>query len=269
VDRLQRGSLKYRIYVSTFGEKIQKITSGIPLEVGAELRNNFMYSLKDNTGDNISEQNPFYGECSGLYWVWKNEIIHYNDIIGFCHYNKSLMLSRKKAEKLIKGKYDIVVCRHQVISAMTIPDDYNVLLNVLKTNYPDYYNSFITIYGKNGASNRCNAKNTFITTGRVFNEYCEFLFDVLSRCRESIGDVRERKVKRYAALFAERLLTAYIYTRKLNYYEADILYSKKYMTIAKIIINRFAFAGDNAILIWLRNRFRKSPYKTMLKKKND
>ena len=42
-----------------------------PLQVGAI--NGFnVCDLKDNTGDNISHQNYFYIENTGLYWIWKN-----------------------------------------------------------------------------------------------------------------------------------------------------------------------------------------------------
>ena len=28
--------------------------------------------FRDNTGDNISSKNPFYGEYTFYYWIWKN-----------------------------------------------------------------------------------------------------------------------------------------------------------------------------------------------------
>ena len=30
--------------------------------------------LRDNTGENISEKNPYYGEYTFHYWLWKNHI---------------------------------------------------------------------------------------------------------------------------------------------------------------------------------------------------
>lgn len=63
--------MPYKIYVSTFGQKIKPVWGGVPLEVGAQGRSSFIYELKDNTGDHISNENPYYGELTGLYWVWK------------------------------------------------------------------------------------------------------------------------------------------------------------------------------------------------------
>ena len=57
----------------------------IPLQVGRALGENLGY-LGDDIGESISELNPFYGELTGLYWLWKN----YQDVdlIGVCHYRR-------------------------------------------------------------------------------------------------------------------------------------------------------------------------------------
>ena len=59
---------------------------------------------QDNTGDNISSKNPFYGEYSFHYWIWKNEINNLNDKwIGFCQYRKYWSINNAKKEiKTIK-----------------------------------------------------------------------------------------------------------------------------------------------------------------------
>lgn len=88
-----------RIYISTFYQKVIRVKGGIPIEVGASRRESFLYPLRDDTGDNISSENEYYGELTGLYWVWKNVDIADDDIIGFCHYNKALDISPKHAEK--------------------------------------------------------------------------------------------------------------------------------------------------------------------------
>ena len=44
--------------------------------------------LKDNTGDNITEKNPYYGEYTFYYWLWKNLLpeIKNGTWIGFAGY---------------------------------------------------------------------------------------------------------------------------------------------------------------------------------------
>ena len=44
--------------------------------------------LKDNTYENIASKNPFYGEYTFHYWLWKNNKINFPGWIGFCQYRK-------------------------------------------------------------------------------------------------------------------------------------------------------------------------------------
>ena len=60
----------------------------IPLGIG---KNTFPSNwLDEKKGENISELNSYYGELTGLYWVWKNKLIDMkkDDLIGNCHYRK-------------------------------------------------------------------------------------------------------------------------------------------------------------------------------------
>ena len=51
--------------------------------------------LRDNSGNNISQKNKNYAECTFHYWIWKNYL---NKIqskwIGFCHYSKFWTIKR-------------------------------------------------------------------------------------------------------------------------------------------------------------------------------
>ena len=44
--------------------------------------------LRDNTKDNIALKNPYYGEYTFHYWLWKNNQINFDGWIGFCQYRK-------------------------------------------------------------------------------------------------------------------------------------------------------------------------------------
>ena len=57
----------------------------IPLQVGAALNPDLGY-MRDDVGDSISALNPYYGELTGMYWLWKN--YHDADLIGVCHYRR-------------------------------------------------------------------------------------------------------------------------------------------------------------------------------------
>ena len=54
---------------------------------------NYNYPEHWNTekkGENISHLNKYYGELTGLYWIWKNKLkdLNDNDWIGTSHYRK-------------------------------------------------------------------------------------------------------------------------------------------------------------------------------------
>ena len=44
----------------------------LPVQVGAKDKQKIDGFTPDNTGDNISEKNPYFCELTGLYWAWKH-----------------------------------------------------------------------------------------------------------------------------------------------------------------------------------------------------
>ena len=83
--------MKIKMYCITINEnhydKIRKL-GYIPVGLGDKIKsNNF---LSDKTGKNISSKNPFFGEYTFHYWLWKNNIeANSNNIwVGFCQYRK-------------------------------------------------------------------------------------------------------------------------------------------------------------------------------------
>tara|TARA_B100001057_G_scaffold485414_1_gene565099 strand:+ start:780 stop:1610 length:831 start_codon:yes stop_codon:yes gene_type:complete len=67
-------------------EKIKKL-SYIPVGLGS--KNFSKECMTDKSGENISHKNPYYGEYTFHYWIWKNYL---EDIktewVGFCQYRK-------------------------------------------------------------------------------------------------------------------------------------------------------------------------------------
>lgn len=254
------------IYISTFGFPTMKIRGGVPIEVGCNGRNNFVYDLKDNTKDNIADLNEYYGELTGLYWVWKNGEVSDNDIVGFCHYNKSLMCDISKAEKLIAaGKCEWIVGRRQIVVGDFAYNDefmkmHNTMKKILREHFPAWYDAYNDTYGEYGESEKCNAKNMFITNGANLNEYCTELFCVLDECYKIIGEPNMRS-KRYNAGFAERLLTPWLIYKQKSVKESDYKYNRRWLTIAKMMVNRLPFGSDSKILQFFRKHMRFSSYK--------
>lgn len=212
------------IYVSTWGE----ICYGCkrkwhPIEVGGVNRQNggkpFIYSLRDDSGDNISKENPYYGELTALYWIWKNTD---SSMVGFYHYNKKLNISERKAVRLLNNGYQFIVAKRDYMPDHARREEYKVFIKVLKKYEPEIaktYESFISEEGHGYLS----GKNMFITTRERMNEYCGFLFPLLDCVRMEIGDTDTSPYyKRYCAFFAERLLTVWIVHNNLVTYEVNV-----------------------------------------------
>lgn len=205
-----------RLFVSTFGQNADWIKNGIPIEVGAANRQEVRYEVRDDIGDNISDENPYWGELTGLYWIWKNEDFQPDDIIGFCHYNKCLQIEMDEVSRILGTNSKCWIAKEPV---KIVPHDYQeditALESVLRGKYKEYFLSWERLYDSNGASKNinCCSCELFFAKRDEFYSYCEFLFGVLFEVKRIIGDVdRVPYHKRYLAFLGERLLSVYLLT---------------------------------------------------------
>ena len=71
-------------------ELLQKVKrlNYLPVALGKDNYQNGW--IRDNTGENISYKNKYYGEYTFHYWLWKNkmETFNENDWVGFCAYRR-------------------------------------------------------------------------------------------------------------------------------------------------------------------------------------
>lgn len=252
---------KINIYISTFGKRVLKQKNSKPIEVGASLRNDFYYSLRDDTGNNISKENMYFGELTGLYWIWKNDNSAPDDIVGFFHYNKGLDI-KKKDLKNITDKTWIVLkkCNN---NAHPFINEVQATRNILREYYPKYLPVWDKIYREDGSGSMCNAAQLFITTYKEFRKYCEFLFGVLFQLRKEIGEGDSSPYyKRYCAFMGERLLTVYLIANEKTIKERRMKYPNYIKTICSRILDLIHFNRNSGIYLWFQKKYgRKSMYK--------
>jgi len=204
----------------------------IPLHVGAKGKESLGYQ-SDAEGDNISDKNSSYCELTGMYWMWKHAKA---DIIGLVHYrryffkkffNKSVdnILSRSDIEELME-KYDIIVpLRGFTYKRGSVYDQYNyahtisdldLARDVIKEIYPEYMEA----YNKVMNGSECVQYNMIITRKEIYDEYCEWLFNVLFKVeeRETIKlEDRDAYNRRVYGFLSERLFNVWAY--KNNQYK--------------------------------------------------
>lgn len=184
----------------------------MPIHVG---KANSKYDLGiqgDDTGDNISKENPHFCELTGLYWAWKN--MQPVDYIGLCHYRRyfnfhthgtmfsdSTIIHSEKFDDLdlslpnidgLFSQYDAVIAKPRVYPYSLsvdycvgqVSEDLLTLYEVVEAKYPDYSVDMKNVFLKN---NKLSHYNMFILRWEDFNNYCEWLFDVLFEVRKKIN----------------------------------------------------------------------------------
>ena len=87
-----------KIFV-TYKDKHKIIETDIikPIQTGRAIADEaFEGMIGDDTGENISAENPYYAELSAQYWAWKNyDKIGNPDYIGFMHYRRHFIFNEQ------------------------------------------------------------------------------------------------------------------------------------------------------------------------------
>lgn len=247
----------YSIYISTFGRKAIRIKNGIPIEVGAIRRENFLYPLRDDSGDNISSENAYYGELTGLYWIWKNIDIQNDDIIGFCHYNKCLAISKSKATRWLNSNpTGIIAIKPTCARDHPIPEEVEAWTKALDKKYLETYSQLFDSTARS-IGNTCRGGNMFIAKGKTFKEYCEWLFEICKYMRTKVGDKEESdaNMKRYCAFCGERMLSVYIVANNIPNISVNIRYKKWWLPFVRFVVQKLKINRLSRTYIFLRKYF--------------
>ena len=197
----------------------------IPLHVGRELGQDLGY-LADNTGDHISDLNPYYGELTGLYWLWKN----YPDVenIGICHYRRYFTNEKKQImetaefEKILQ-EYDVILpmVEHDKPYKEVFAESHNIndLLAVgtaIKKLYPAYVQAFDDMMDGKKAS----YGNLCVTKKEIFDGYCEWLFTVFAEVGDHVDlSSYDSYHKRLYGFLSESMFPVYAETNGLRIFE--------------------------------------------------
>ena len=158
--------------------------------------------MNEKKGENISELNKFFGEATGFFWIWKNYLKNFDeeDWIGFCQYRR-LWLNQLLPEKqkfsvsnlysnLLKPDNSIFESSESVLLQPTSFTHGSLLSQFDKLYVKDVLNncaSFVKEEDKKDFKNFLNGNklsicNMFITKPRVFNFYCDDMFNFINKC---------------------------------------------------------------------------------------
>lgn len=217
-----------------------------PLQVGAEGKNDLGY-LRDNVGENISKKNSNYCELTGMYWIWKNSN---KDIVGLVHYRrffyntvfcgKANILNEVQIRKLL-DQYDLIVAKRGYTWFRTVKDqftsyhiasDLEATRNAINKLYPDYLDAFDEVMESN---NYCPL-NMIITRKEIFDNYCEWLFNILFEVEKNISlNNRDVYNSRVFGFLSERLFNVWLLKNKqYKFIEKPVFNNEKNMIVQKI-----------------------------------
>lgn len=187
----------------------------MPVHVGKKLHPDLDLGFQgDDTGDNISDKNGSYCELTALYWAWKN--LGDTEYIGLCHYRRYLDfdLSEENIKKTFQ-KYDIVIpeIKHQFAAnfyelvSLTSYEDTYIFLDTLLGMLPDQRSLIFETFMR---SNKFTVCNMFVMRREDFNEYCEFLFTLLSEMEKKVKPGSYSRLRRVYGYMSEPLLGFWI-----------------------------------------------------------
>lgn len=172
----------------------------LPLHVGAEGKEPIGEMAGDNSGEHISEKNPYYCELTGLYWAWKNLQA---DAIGLVHYRRYFKGDTKAADKMqqvltyaeaqeLLSTYDIIVPNKRRYYIESLFSHYghthdarhlDKARNIIAEKYPEYLPACVATYASTWGYmfNMCIMKREYL------ERYCKWLFDILENLENELN----------------------------------------------------------------------------------
>ncbi|MBM7617112.1 hypothetical protein JOC36_000661 [Weissella uvarum] len=213
----------------------------LPVYVGSALKDDMPAGyVGDDTGQNISEMNPYYNELTALYWAKYN--LQDEDVLGLAHYRR--YLGRKSSHDLADvlsesdinsalAEVDVLLPKHRnyVIDNQRdhylnahLNEPFFVLEKVIELDYPSYLPAFRRME----ASSKIHLYNMSIMKQGHFQSYTDFLFGVLEKVQAQIPyqDYQGQDARVFGFL-AERLKDVWLETNQLTYREFPLVTTEK------------------------------------------
>lgn len=208
----------------------------LPVRVGNALAKDDFGYTGDDSGDNISEKNPYFCELTALYWGWKNVKADY---IGLAHYRRhfscrkgkwkySLILTKEEAEHYL-AKADVVLPKKRRYFIESLSSHYKhthdlehleLTREILRKQCPEY----VEVFDKVMKHTSAHMFNMMIMKREVLDQYCSWLFPILFALEKEI-DVKNMPAfdARLFGRVSELLLDVWLKQNNIKYVETGFV----------------------------------------------
>lgn len=208
----------------------------LPVRVGNALAKDDFGYTGDDSGDNISEKNPYFCELTALYWGWKNVKADY---IGLAHYRRhfscrngrwkySLILTKKEAVSFLV-KADVVLPKKRRYFIESLASHYKhthdlehleLTREILRKQCPEYVDMFDKVMKHTSA----HMFNMMIMKRDMLDKYCSWLFPILFALEDEI-DVKNMPAfdARLFGRVSELLLDVWLKQNNVKYVETGFV----------------------------------------------
>ena len=190
----------------------------IPLQVGASLTDKRKGCQTDCEGDNISNRNLAYSECTGLYWIYKNYDMSNIDYIGYGQYRRRLVLDDNSIEYIKEKNLDVVLslphfCTETVKEFFLryIPEKDWELMKEYILELDDTYGPLWEKYENGHFLFPCNL---MLWKKEWFIKYCDFSFEITEKIFDYYESRNIIRQDRYMGYIFENLTTFFAIIHK-------------------------------------------------------
>jgi len=206
----------------------------IPIQVGKANAKVDLGMIGDDTGDNISDKNPWYCELTAQYWIWKNckdadyvGLCHYRRYLDFCpsffyqfrpyiHSDLNYLIQHTSLPESKLSDYDVIIPSQRSLTTPLydslcmshVKADVDILGDVVSELYPEYkmdYDKVIKV------GNKYTPCNILFAKKKIFDDYSKWLFDILFEFEKKLTVPMSPYQPRLMGYYSERLLYVFLH----------------------------------------------------------
>lgn len=207
----------------------------------------------DDSGDHISQLNPYFSELTVIYWVWKNVSFDADDCWGLCHYRRYFaapftwfnygrpMMHRKpepkEIDRYINSKLKKAIVARMKGHDLILPELVNASLRrkqhisiedqytmnhpasdwqIMKEVLLEKYPDYEDSFHSFSKQTTMSLGNMMIAGPVVWNSYLTWLFDILFETHRRLPVNEDPYQRRAPGFMAERLLNLYVQHNKMS-----------------------------------------------------